>query len=297
MAKASSMKKETMILDIKAVEFAEVRFNVLGDQPLIMERFQPKAWRELLFPGAVKNRAERESTMKHNPVAEFRDSVYRCQHPESPTLVHMPVGAFHSALASAALDIPGATKSRIERLTRITNVTVHLYGIPHIFCTMVRNSDMQHTPDVRTRPIFPQWACTVTFRFAKSLLTERAIAHLFAAAGMIIGVGGWRSEKGGPYGSWKTVNHNDAEFNQIVKTQGRAAQIKALEQPVYFDEETEELLTWFEQEVIRRERSLDGGVEHPGGRRRKKKDVPLLPPDIPLYTEDNRGNLISSNGK
>jgi hypothetical protein len=79
------------------------------------------------------------------------------------------------------------------------------------------------------------------------------MAHLVGAAGKIVGVGDWRGQKGGPYGAFKVVGDNDAAFKRIVKEQGREAQLRALETPQFFDEDTRELLTWFEEEVGRRE--------------------------------------------
>jgi hypothetical protein len=132
---------------------------------------------------------------------------------------------------------------------------------------MVRNSDMNHTPDVRTRPLFPDWACKVTVRYVRKILSERTITNLFSAAGMIVGIGDWRGQKGGPYGAFKLVDSTDADFKRIVKTMGRAAQERAMERPVCFDTDTEELLLWFNQEVTRREQDVPSSPTRPRGRR------------------------------
>jgi hypothetical protein len=249
-------KKVEERLEIAEIHSGEVHANILGTSPMIMNRFSQKAWQELLYPSERRSRATLEQSLKHDPVAEFRGAVYRNRDEKQPALIHVPNGAFHGALASAALDIPGAAKAKIERLTKITNVHINLFGAPQIFCAMVRNSDMNRTPDVRTRPIFPRWACTITISYIKTILTERTIVNLLAAAGVIIGIGDWRGQKGGPYGAFKLVDDRDKEFLDIVKTGGRVAQQKALDQPLYFDADTAELLTWFQQEVDRRERDL-----------------------------------------
>jgi len=83
------------------------------------------------------------------------------------------------------------------------------------------------------------------------------VANLLAAAGITIGIGDWRPEKGaGNYGQFKLVDANDADFVRIVTHGGRAAQQAALDTPVAYNDETAELLTWFETE--RGVRSLRG---------------------------------------
>jgi hypothetical protein len=241
------------IIEIQAIEMASLDFHVVGTSPFIMHRFSQKAWQELLLPSIRENRASLEQKLKHDPYAEFRGAFYRNSNPRAKTAYHIPNGAFHGAIASAALDMPGAKKAQIERLTKITSVNIELYGIPKIFCSMVRNSDISRTPDVRTRPIFPRWACTVSVRYAKNALTAKAVANLFGAAGEIIGIGDWRGQKGGPFGAFRTnVSVNDKEFKSILK-EGRVAQLKAYDKPLFYDEDTEEILTWFATEVRRRE--------------------------------------------
>lgn len=252
MARKASPKAE-QVVEINEISMKDVHFNILGTTPMIMHRFAQKAWRELLLPSLKENRASLEQKLKHEPYEEFRGGTYRNRNPRSPTLFHLPNGSFHNSLAAAALDMPGAKRTQIERLTKVVDVNIDLYGVPQIFCSMVRNSDQNRTPDVRTRPIFPEWACSITVQFLANSLTERGVTHLLAAAGALIGIGDWRSQKGGPYGAFKLVSDNDKQFRSIVKSQGRKAQQKAYDNPVAFDEDSDELLRWFADEVRRRE--------------------------------------------
>jgi hypothetical protein len=274
-------KKTDTVLEIQAIEMRHIVFNVCGASPMIMNRFSQKAWRELLFPSGRKSTAELEQSLKHDPIAEFRGAVYMNRDNKRPTAIHVPNGAFHGALASAALDIPGAAKAKIERLTRVVDVTIDLFGLPQVFCAMVRNSDMSRTPDVRTRPIFPRWACRVSVSYVRAVLSERTIANLFGAAGLIVGIGDWRGQKGGPFGSFRLCGDGDAEFTNIVKTEGRAAQLKALEQPIFYDDDTRELLTWFETEVARREKDVPSSAN--GSKKGRRA------PSVPVITEGRDG--------
>lgn len=260
-------KPEVQSNEITIVEVHQQRitFCVLGTSPLIYNAMSEKAWHELLMPSGKKNAAERASTLKHVPIDEFRNSVYRNGAEDAPTLLNFPSAAFKKATASSALDTPGAAKSQIGRLLWADGDRVNIYGVPQILCAIVRNSDINHTPDVRTRAILPEWACHVTMSFMKPMLTATTVGNLFAAAGLIRGVGDWRQEKGsGSYGQFKLVSADDRDFARVMK-QGRAAQVAAMEKPVPYDDETLRLLSWFDGEVKRRD------VGGKNGSRREKE--------------------------
>ena len=263
--KKTAKNEATLVVD--EIQTKVIVFHVVGTSPMIMNRFSQKAWHELLLPKRSENRASLEQSLKHDPIAEFRGAIYLNRDPKRAALIHVPNGSFHGAIASVAIDIPGAKKAQIERLTKVVDVNIDLFGIPNVYCAMVRNSDMNRTPDVRTRPIFPQWACEVSVQFVQPTLTERTVAHLFGAAGHIIGIGDWRGQKGGPYGAFRIAADGDEEFAMIKKTMGRAAQQKAFDKPIFFDADTEELLAWYEAEVSRRE--MDG---HLASNKKKAKE-------------------------
>jgi hypothetical protein len=252
---------------------------------MIMNRMSEKARQELLLPGRKKNMAERSVTLKHNPPEEFRLSAYRTLEQGSPTRIIVPGGSFASALADAALDTPGATKAQMQRLTRVPDINVPLYGLPELFMAVVRTAGINKTPDIRTRAIFKEWAAYVHVTYVKDLLTERSITNLFAAAGFICGIGDWRGQKGGSYGSFELVNEDNKDFQRIIRTMGKSAQDKGLKEEHPYDYETEELLSWFRSEMIIREKQgskeIDGIPVFKNGRK----------PTVKVETEN--GELVA----
>ena len=254
-------KIEAMQFEIQPIKMRELIVFLVGTSPLIMHRFAFKAWQELLYPSAKKNKAERAQSMKHQPFEEYRGCFYLNRSQTQPALFHLPNGMPHQALAAAALDMPGATRASMERWTNVVDININLFGIPQLFMSMVRNSDMNKTPDVRTRPIFPKWACQITIQYKSDPLTDNNILNLFAAAGTIVGMGDWRPQKGGPYGKFRLCTAKDTEYLSILKNQGRGPQQKAYDQPSYWDDETAELMTWFLEEVARRRQDDDDIVD------------------------------------
>jgi len=249
------MKKETeKRIQIDEIKIGQLQCHVVGTTPLYMHRFGKKVQEELLLPKVKMNQAEKASNLKHDPLAEFRECIYMNRDSDTPTAIHLPTGAFGKALASAAIDIPGANKSQMQRLTSISSPTIFLYGVPRLDIKMVRQSGMTRTPDMRTRPLFPEWACTVTVEYVASLIKEGQIANLLAAAGILVGIGDNRPQKGGSNGKFKVVSADDLDFRRIVKNGSRKNQIDAINDPQYSDDETEYLMLWFQKETKRREK-------------------------------------------
>lgn len=247
---ATKKNEEISILEITQ---ARVDFAVLGKTPIILNRMTEKAKNELLFPKGRKTAADKARSLKHNPFEEFRAAPYRLPEDSAPTLLAHLSTAFKKAIAGAALDIPGATKSQIGRLLWVEGEKIPVYGIPNLHMSVTRSADMNKTPDVRTRVIVPQWAAFVSISYTTPMLKEQVVANLLGAAGMIQGVGDWRPEKGsGTFGQFELVDVEDERFQRIITEGGRAAQVEAMENPQCYDIDTEDLLEWFVDEADRR---------------------------------------------
>ena len=265
-------------VEIKPIEMRQFIVHLVGAN-LIMHRFAQKAWQELLLP-AAKVRTHEGAPLKHDPLSEFRDALYRCRDITAPTLFHLPHGIVSKAMAAAALDMGGAAKAQIQRLTMVLNPTLHLYGVPQLGMHMVRQSDMSRTPDVRTRPIFRRWALpNVLIQYKVSPLNDGQMLNLLAGAGQIVGFGDSRQQKGGgaeggPFGCFRIVSdRDDPELIEIMATGDRAAQQAAWNAPEMFDENTAELMEWFTLEIDRRHKQTKDGPKPTRRRRRGDGDA------------------------
>lgn len=238
-------------LTIPRIEQRSARLNVVGTSPLILNRMSRKAEGDLLVGGRKKNAAEKQATLKHNPLAEFRASPYVLGE-EAPTLLGFMASGFKGAMCTAALDLPGTKKAQIGRLVYVVGDYVAVYGKPYLLMSVVRSADINRTPDIRTRVIVPRWACQIDVRYVTSLLSAQAITNLLAAAGVTCGVGDWRPEKGkGSYGQFEVVNDEDPELRELVAV-GRSAQVAAMEAAEPYDAESHELLAYWRDEIARR---------------------------------------------
>lgn len=251
-APTTKAPEKAVAIDILQVAQAEATYRIIGVTPLIQERMSQKNKQDLLFPRGRMNAVDKATTLKHDPLAEFRASCYIAD--ELETHLAMPATAMKDAIRTAALDLTGVSKSQIGRLTYLVGDQIPIWGVPEVFMAVTRSADMNKTPDVRTRPIIPRWATTITVRFIMPNLTAEGISRLVAAAGMTVGIGGWRQEKGsGNYGLFQVVTADQEEaFDAIIRSGGMEAQQAALANPVAYNDETAELLSWYADEVVQR---------------------------------------------
>ena len=242
-------KKATGIIEAIEVEplrVGSIQVWLRGITPLICNRMAGKASRELLFPKGRKSTAEKQQLLKHDPVAEYRNSLHRLG--EGKTRLTFPAPAIKGAMATAALETKGTNKTQIGRLVWVKDYSVPLYGVPRLFMSIVRSADMNKTPDVRTRAMLEEWCLPATIQFVKPQMSEQAIMQLLSNGGIIVGIGDFRQEKGkGNFGQFEVVT--EADCKDIIKTGGLKHQDEAIKNPICVDSESEELLGWFQEEV------------------------------------------------
>jgi hypothetical protein len=276
MTKIASTKKSEEVVDFLKIEEASITFHIVGTTPLILNRMTAKARQQLLGP-QPKTSADRAASLKHDPIAEFRDAPYRLRSDDAPTLLALLPTMFKQAMGTAALDTPGMAKSKILRLVRVDWDRIPVWGLPTVHMAVTRNSDINHTPDIRTRCVLEEWATELTLHYPPQLVRPQGLANLLHSAGIFSGICEWRQGRGsGSFGGFRICGANDPQYMHIRKHGGRAAQLEAMEHAEPFDEEAAELLDWFEDEVVgkrgriaatreARETAGDDGIPPPVG--------------------------------
>lgn len=273
-------KKEVKTVDLAVVERGQFEACLLGTTPIILNRMSRKARQQLLLPSGRKSEAEKKSQLKHDPLEEYRASAYTDKDPNGPTLLQIVAASVKLATASIPLDLPdtGTSKAQLERLLFAPEDRVALYGIPCLKMDVTRNSDMNHTPDIRTRACVRHWACKVILTYVKPVLKQAPVEKFLSAAGFMRGIGDWRPEKGsGNFGVFEVVSPDDPRFLEIIKHGGREAQIAAMQDPTFYDDETEEMFAWFCEERNRRGFDESGKKAEPsnGNGKGKRRRVEL----------------------
>lgn len=253
------LKEKDDTIVVTEVMEGSVDAVLVGRSPLVLNRMSEKAKRQLLFPPPRKTTADKAANLKHVPIDEFRASAHQLT--DGPTLLAIQSAAVKKAIASAALDMPGSvSKAKIGRLAWVPGEYLPVYGLPQIYMAVVRMADINRTPDIRTRAIVARWAIPIRVNFVEPILNPTTILNLLVAAGLYIGVGDGRNEKGSlAFGQFEVMSTAQAQKDKGVQgifAQERDAQIKAMENPDPYDSETAELLSWFDSEIQTRGKKL-----------------------------------------
>lgn len=245
-------KAESGELSIEALKQGRITLRLIGTTPFYFNAMSAKTKRYLLLGGSKKTAAEKKE-VKHDPEQEFRDSVYKSTTGE--TLLVFPAPGVKGAMATAALETPGVTKTSVQRLIFLPEQKIKIWGKPYLKMDVVRSADVGKTPDIRTRAFLPQWCAEVDIAYVTPTLSAHFVASLLANAGTIVGIGDFRQEKGrGSFGTFAVTGEDLEEWGDVwekVTKEGREVQEAAMADPEPADYETMELL-----EVLNKERLL-----------------------------------------
>ena len=247
------MAKSYETLAISPLKQGRVTLKMIGTTPMYFNAMSAKAKRTLLLGGGKKTAAEKRE-LKHDPEEEFRDSVYR--QPNGDTLLCFPAPGVKGAMATAALETEGVTKSSVQRLIFLPQQKINIWGKPLLKMDVVRSADMNKTPDVRTRAFLPRWCAEVDIAFVTPTLSVYSVVSLLANAGVIVGIGDFRQEKGrGSFGTFAVAGDDLGEWACTwaeITAEGRDIQQAALDQPECADDDTRELMVMLKEERLRR---------------------------------------------
>ena len=181
MATRAASKPIELVFDPIQTEHLEI--GILGKTPIILNTMSAKARQQILLPSGPKNAAEKRSSLKHDPYAEFRESGYRLREPDAPTLLAILSSSFLGAIKTAALDTPGAARAQIGRLVDVEGNRLPIWGTPRLLMSVTRSADIGKTPDIRTRCILPEWATIITISYQVPILRRASVVNLLSTAG------------------------------------------------------------------------------------------------------------------
>jgi hypothetical protein len=184
---------------------------IIGTAPLIMNRFSEKAKRMML-----DNMQGRKSQKENkDPEAEYRAAIYRLKGGEG---YGMPAIAFKAATVGGVRFYSGLTMTACKQYMFFhgepgdgdEQAYSRIEGEPRMREDVVRVG--RGGADLRYRPEFPEWSTTLTIRYVTSALTSDSVLSLVEAGGMGVGVGEWRPEKDGAFGTYQIDTTRDVQF-------------------------------------------------------------------------------------
>lgn len=192
---------ETPRVEIDKIRAETILVPIIGTSPLIVHRFSEKAKRQML-----DNMQGRKSPKEvKDPEAEYQAAFYRLKGDR----YGLPCIAFKAATIGGCRfygkDITmTACKQFIFIRGEVGNdgqMLSEILGEPRMREDVVRVS--RGGADLRYRPEFPEWSTTLAVTYVTAALMRESVLSLIDAGGMGVGVGEWRPEKDGDFGTYR----------------------------------------------------------------------------------------------
>lgn len=194
-------------VQINKIDAETLNVPIIGTAPLIVHNFSEKSRRQMLEAQQGKKKVKEV----RDPRAEYEAAFYRILHDDGTEGYGFPVTAFKAATTGAARFYDKSiTMTALRQFMFMRGVMtkadaqmlVEINGEPEMREDVVRLGGPSRSADLRYRPMFPQWTCTLNVTYVKSSIDRTSILSLIDAGGMGIGVGEWRPERRGEFGTY-----------------------------------------------------------------------------------------------
>jgi hypothetical protein len=197
-------------VNIQRIGTETLRIPIIGTAPLIVHKFSEKSKRQML--DTMQGR--KTPKQPKNPQADYEQAFYRLDDDS----FGFPVIAFKAATVGGARFYGKSISMTALRQFVFFDAEfskkdgqklASIDGVPHMREDVVRVG-MGGT-DLRYRPEFTEWRTFIDVIYVQSMLTRESVLSLIEAGGMGVGVGEWRPEKRGDFGTYQIDGSKDVE--------------------------------------------------------------------------------------
>lgn len=201
------MTDTTPAIEISTIAAETLLVPIIGTSPLIVHNFSEKSKRQML----EAEQGKKAPKQVRDPQAEYEAAFYRIHDEGAPDRYGFPVTAFKAATVGAARFYGKDVRmTELRQFVFMQGVLtkadpqqlVEIVGEPHMREDVVRLGGMSRSADLRYRPEFTDWSVTLRVTYVTSSLSKSSLLSLIDAGGMGIGVGEWRPEKRGEFGTY-----------------------------------------------------------------------------------------------
>jgi hypothetical protein len=184
-------------IQIPAPQMETLEFRLVGSAPYMQARFSEKArnqMREKHAAGSVASKG------KARTARDFQQDYEQAMHRTKDGWIGIPASAFRAACISACRLV--GFKMTLAKLSVFIESDgldaldgtplVRIEGEPEQSELPVRNAT--GVIDIRVRPLWREWACTLRVRYDMGQFTRVDVANLIMRAGMQVGIGEGRPD-------------------------------------------------------------------------------------------------------
>lgn len=191
-------------IQIDKIAAETLRVPIIGTAPLIVHNWSDKAKRQMLDAQQGKKKVKEI----RDPQADYESSMYRIATDGGDTY-GFPVLAFKAAtIGGARFYDKSVTMTMLRQCMFFKGVVtkadpaqlVPIVGEPRMREDVVR---IGQGTDLRYRAEFTEWTAELVITYVTSALSQSSVLSLIDAGGMGVGVGEWRPQKSGEYGTYQ----------------------------------------------------------------------------------------------
>lgn len=199
---------EATAITIERVGIETMMVPIVGTSPLIVSNFSEKSKRQML----EAQQGVRKIKEHRNPEAEYEAAFYRIAREGEPDTYGFPAVGFKAATIGAARFYGKAIRmTEIRQFLFFKGIftkadpqqLVEIHGEPEMREDVVRLAGVSRSADLRYRPVFNEWDAMLEVQYVKSSLSKESVLSLIEAGGLGCGVGEWRPERNGQFGTYQ----------------------------------------------------------------------------------------------
>lgn len=196
-------KNQQEPITLGRIERPTIKVGIRGTAPLIVHRWSDKA-RKMMLDKQMGKKPKKEVK---DPQSDYEASMYRF-----PDGGHgFPTLAFKAATVGAGRHFNGVTMTALRQALHFQGVTIEtgeLLTRLDVQSGPVMREDMVRvgmgTADIRYRAMYPEWGAELLVSYFPNLIDVESVLALVDAGGMA-GVGEWRPEKDGAFGTYEVT--------------------------------------------------------------------------------------------
>jgi hypothetical protein len=198
-------------IQINKIASETISVPIVGTMPLIVHNFSEKSKRQMLDA----QQGRKSPKQVRDPEAEYNAAFYKTKDGYG-----FPVTAFKACTVGAAR-FYGRDVKMVELRQFMffhgqlsdndPQALIEIVGTPRMREDVVRLGGPSRSADLRYRPEFPEWSATLVVTYVTSSLSRASVLSLIDAGGMGIGIGEWRPEKRGEFGTFQIDPSKDVE--------------------------------------------------------------------------------------
>lgn len=195
------VEQEVAQIAIDRIASETLLVPIVGTTPLIVHQFSAKA-KQIMLDNMQGRKRPKENK---DPDAEYEAAFYRL----ADGGYGFPVDAFKQATVGAArfYDKSVSMTALKQFLFMSGELGDDGRGLVRIEGEPIKREDVVRVgrggTDLRYRPQFSAWSTTLKVVYITSALTRNSVLSLIDAGGMGVGVGEWRPERDGNFGTYR----------------------------------------------------------------------------------------------